>query len=105
MTAPERSGSVRRLIGTAVALALVVAVVAVAGPGEVWALIRGSHPAGIFPCQFSGRGSLPGFFSPQYHIRQTPSSQRTDGPMTWASSNAPGGPGSRTGLPLLARCQ
>ena len=25
--------------------------------------------------------------------------------MTWASSNAPGGPGSRTGLPPLARCQ
>lgn len=43
MTAPERSGSVRRLVGTAVALVLVVAVLAVAGPREVWALIRDSH--------------------------------------------------------------
>jgi len=48
----------RRFLGAAVALALVVLVLMVARPGEVWALIRNTSLAGLMPAAAAAGGAL-----------------------------------------------
>jgi len=58
MTASIPSGGVRRIVGGVVALALILIVLAVAGPREVWALLRRSDLAWVLAGAAAAGGAL-----------------------------------------------